>query len=112
MSPSLVLSAALGSICGLLGHALLGHNAREIPIYWGTGVAGFFAGSLLAMLTAGGLVTVGSVALLESLVSAILSVLVLAWVLYTQRARLAARIARGERVASRGRTRTEDNGAR
>lgn len=84
MSPSLVLSAALGSIVGLLGHSALGRKAKQIPLYWGVGVAGFFAGSILSMLTGGGLVRIGSVPLLESLTTSIVSVLLLAWVLYTR----------------------------
>lgn len=101
MSPSLVLSAALGSIVGLLGHAALGRRANQIPVYWGIGVAGFFAGSILSMLTGGGLVRVGSVPLLESLTSSLVSVLLLTWVLYTRPRGTGARSVGGATIGRR-----------
>lgn len=101
MSPSLVLSAALGSIVGLLGHAAFGRRANQIPVYWGVGVAGFFAGSILSMLTGGGLVRIGSVPLLESLTTAIVSVLLLTWVLYTRPRGTGARTVGGATIGRR-----------
>lgn len=101
MSPSLVLSAALGSICGLMGHAAWGRRATQIPLYWGVGVAGFFAGSLLSMLSGGGLVRIGSVPLLEALTTSIMSVLVLTWVLYTRPRGTGARPVGGAKMGRR-----------
>lgn len=100
MSPSLVVSLIVGSICGLLGHAVLGQRPGQIPLYWGMGVAGFFAGSILAALTGGALLRLGPVPLLESTTTAILSVLILSALQYT---RPRGHVRQAERTAAGGR---------
>lgn len=95
MPPSVVLSCLLGSIYGLLGHAFAGQRWRQLPVYWLGGVLGFFAGYALAALGGGGLVTLGSVPLLESSLGSGLA-LALLWLLIGRQPRRAQPIAGGE----------------
>lgn len=50
MSPSILLGLLLGSIYGLLCHAFVGRRWRQLPVYWGAGIAGFFGGFAAAAL--------------------------------------------------------------
>ncbi|MFN8516581.1 MAG: hypothetical protein U0232_30055 [Thermomicrobiales bacterium] len=88
MPPSIVLGCLLGSIYGLLGHAFVGQHWRQLPVYWLGGVAGFFAGYVVAALSGGGMLALGSVPLLESSLGSGL-VLALFWLSIGRRPRRA-----------------------
>ncbi len=70
MSPSVVLSLLLGSIYGLLAHAFVGRRWRQLPLYWATGVLGFFAGYALAVASGIETLRLGPVPLMEATLGA------------------------------------------
>lgn len=68
MSPAVILSLLLGSIYGLLCHAFIGRHWRQLPLYWGAGLLGFFAGYAAAVVGGSTLVHLGAVPLIEATV--------------------------------------------
>lgn len=66
MSPSVMLGLVLGSLYGLLCHAFVGQRWRQLPVYWVTGLLGFFAGYALAVLGGIEIARLGTVPLLEA----------------------------------------------
>lgn len=85
MSPSIVFGLLLGSLYGLLWHACLGRRPLWMPLYWATGILGFFGGYALAALAGLRLIALGAVPLVEATVGAFLA-LALAWWLFGRRA--------------------------
>lgn len=81
MPPSIVLGCLLGSIYGLLGHALVGRRWRQMPIYWLGGIAGFFVGYAVAALGGGGLVRLGSVPLIEGSLGSGIALALIWWLI-------------------------------
>ena len=79
MSPSVTLGFLLGSVYGLLAHLFVGRAWRELPVYWLTGVAGFFAGFVAAVLLGVGLVRLGTVPLVEATLGSLACLAVAAW---------------------------------
>lgn len=78
MSPSVVLGLLLGSIYGLLCHAFVGRRWRQLPLYWATGLLGFFIGYAAAVLGDFALVRLGTVPLVEATLGSCLA-LALVW---------------------------------
>lgn len=66
MSPSVVLGVLLGSVYGLLCHALVGRTWRHLPLYWAVGVSGFFAGYALSVASGIELLRFGAIPLVEA----------------------------------------------
>jgi len=97
MSPSIVLGVLLGSVYGLLCHALVGRAWRHLPLYWLAGLAGFFAGFALSAAVGSNPIRLGTVPLVETTVASIVALVAVAWVL-----RRRGRGAAVERVAGRG----------
>ena len=79
MSPSVTLGFLLGSVYGLLAHLFVGRAWRELPVYWLTGVAGFFAGFVAAVLLGVELVRLGTVPLVEATLGSLACLAVAAW---------------------------------
>ena len=96
MSPSIVLGVLLGSIYGLLCHALVGRAWRQLPLYWLAGLVGFFAGFALSAAVGSNPIRLGTVPLVETTMTSIAGLAMLSWVL-----RRRGRAAAVERVAGR-----------
>ncbi len=79
MSPSVTLGFLLGSVYGLLAHLFVGRAWRELPVYWLTGVAGFIAGFVAAVLLGVGLVRLGTVPLVETTLGSLACLALAAW---------------------------------
>ncbi len=79
MSPSVTLGFLLGSVYGLLAHLFVGRAWRELPVYWLTGVAGFFAGFVAAVLLGVELVRLGTVPLIEATLGSLACLALAAW---------------------------------
>ncbi len=79
MSPSVTLGFLLGSVYGLLAHLFVGRAWRELPVYWLTGVAGFFAGFVAAVLLGVELVRLGTVPLVEATLGSLACLAAAAW---------------------------------
>jgi H+/Cl- antiporter ClcA len=79
MSPSVTLGFLLGSVYGLLAHLFVGRAWRELPVYWLTGVAGFFVGFVAAVLFGVELVRLGTVPLVEATLGSLACLAVAAW---------------------------------
>ena len=79
MSPSVTLGFLLGSVYGLLAHLFVGRAWRELPVYWLTGVAGFFAGFVAAVLLGVELVRLGTVPLVEATFGSLACLALAAW---------------------------------
>ena len=89
MSPSVTLGFLLGSVYGLLAHLFVGRAWRELPVYWLTGVAGFFAGFVAAVLLGVELVRLGTVPLVEATLGSLACLAVAAWLARRGRAPVA-----------------------
>ena len=79
MSPSVTLGFLLGSVYGLLAHLFVGRAWRELPVYWLTGVVGFFAGFIAAVLLGVELVRLGTVPLVEATLGSLACLALTAW---------------------------------
>ncbi len=79
MSPSVTLGFLLGSVYGLLAHLFVGRAWRELPVYWLTGVVGFFAGFIAAVLLGVELVRLGTVPLVETTLGSLACLALTAW---------------------------------
>jgi H+/Cl- antiporter ClcA len=79
MSPSVTLGFLLGSVYGLLAHLFVGRAWRQLPVYWLTGVAGFFAGFIVAVLLGVELVRLGTVPLVETTLGSLACLSLVAW---------------------------------
>jgi hypothetical protein len=63
MSPTLILSLVLGSIVGLLAHAVLGRRLWQLPCFWLAGVGGLLVGETIAILAGVEFFRLGSIPL-------------------------------------------------
>ncbi len=61
MSPSVLLSALIAGIFGLLAHAVVGRFLWQLPVYLVAAAAGVFGGEVAAALTGGGWLRYGNV---------------------------------------------------
>ncbi len=61
MAPSLLLSAILAAIVGLLAHTIAGKVLWQLPVYLVLTAVGVFAAEALAVVMGGGLLRYGSV---------------------------------------------------
>ena len=76
MSPSVILSLTFGSIAGLLFHSVFGRKLWQLPLYWAAGVAGFFAGEILAVLGGVEFLQLGTIPLFGALVGTVVALFV------------------------------------
>ena len=81
MSPSVLMSVLLGSLYGLLWHAVLGRRWTQLSLYWLTGVLGFFAGFALAAVTGVEVLRLGTVPLLEASLGSGIALAVVWWLI-------------------------------
>src|SRR4051812_10080589 len=80
MSPSLLLSALIAGIFGLLAHAMVGRYLWQLPVYLVAAAAGVFGGEVAAALMGGGWLRYGNVPVGSAIVGS-LAGLVLAWLI-------------------------------
>lgn len=80
MSPSVLLSALIAGILGLLAHAVLGRHLWQLPVYLIAAVIGVFGGEIAAAVTGGGWVRYGSVPVGSALLGG-LGAILLAWLI-------------------------------
>ncbi len=90
MSPSIVLGLLLGSLYGLLWHAVVGRRPVGLLAHWLVGVGGFFAGYALAALSGWHLLKLGAIPLVEATVGSVLALVALWWLDRRRPARPAA----------------------
>lgn len=80
MAPSLLLSALLAGMLGLLAHAAAGRFLWQLPVYLLAATLGVLAGEILAAITGSGLLRYGSVPVGSALIGGMAGVL-LAWLM-------------------------------
>jgi hypothetical protein len=80
MSPSVLLSALIAGILGLLAHAVAGRYLWQLPVYLLAAMAGVFGGEIAAALTGGGWLRYGNVPVGSAIVGG-LAGLILAWLI-------------------------------
>lgn len=61
MSPSVLLSALIAGMLGLLAHALVGRYLWQLPVYLAAALLGVFGGEIAAALMGGGWLRYGNV---------------------------------------------------
>ncbi|MGN6565546.1 MAG: hypothetical protein ACTHMU_23055 [Thermomicrobiales bacterium] len=81
MSPSIGLSLLLGSIYGLLCHAVVGQRWRQLPLYWAAGVVGFFAGYVGGVVGGLEFARLGVIPLLAATLGAVIALTAVYWLL-------------------------------
>jgi hypothetical protein len=60
MAPSVLLSALIAGILGLLAHAVVGRYLWQLPVYLVAATVGVFGGEVIAALTGGGWLRYGN----------------------------------------------------
>jgi len=70
--PAVVYSLLIATAAAALYHLLFGRSARQLLLFWATGVAGFTIGQLLAGPLGLRMPMLGSVHVFEGLVGAVL----------------------------------------
>lgn len=79
MPPYILLSLLLGSLYGTLFHLWRGKTARDLIIYFVTGIAGFWLGQVLGDLIGSNLFLIGPLHILEATTLAWASLFVVRW---------------------------------
>lgn len=79
MPPYILLSLILGSLYGTLFYLWRGKNARDLIIYFVTGMAGFWLGQVLGDLIGSNLFLIGPLHILEATALAWASLFVVRW---------------------------------
>jgi hypothetical protein len=71
--PSLALSFVVATIIGLVWYMMFGRGWLQLGVFWLVGLAGFFIGQLIGMLLSFSLFPIGSVNLVEGIITAIIA---------------------------------------
>lgn len=81
MSPSVLVSLLLGSLYGLLWHAVAGRRWVQLPVYWFVGVLGFFVGYAAAITLGVELLRLGTVPLVEATLGSGIALAITWWLI-------------------------------
>ncbi|HEU5424032.1 MAG TPA: hypothetical protein VFU72_10860 [Nitrolancea sp.] len=112
MSPTLILALTLGSIAGLLAHALLGRRLWQLPCFWLAGVGGFLAGEIVAILAGVEFFRLGSIPLPAALAGSLLGAVICWFFTAPHEPRPRRRVRRVARAADARQAATDPRGAR
>ena len=80
MSPSVLLSALIAGMLGLLAHALVGRYLWQLPVYFAAAILGVFGGEIAAALVGGGWLRYGNVPVGSALIGGLCGI-ILAWLI-------------------------------
>lgn len=80
MAPSVLLSALVAGILGLLAHAVVGRYLWQLPVYVAAAAIGLVGGEIVAAVTGGGWLRYGNVPLGSAVLGGLAGI-VLAWLL-------------------------------